>query len=316
MEHQKDNALRNETDGFSPHAFGSAPDLASFPTFPSWDELLLKMEQTSSSGKEAKDPNSSEGSFVAAALPNGGTKRERALRSGKKGNSGESAHKSPKRSRGVRIFSNVIFYMVVFTLLILTVFMALAGGGGSRPILGYSFFSVLTESMQSEIPRGSLIIVRSVDAETIEIGDDITYRISDESTVTHRVISLFENYAESGERGFETQGIENASPDPNIVYESKVVGVVVFSIPGLGFFLTFIGQNIWILFASFGLFISAFFVVRFLRKKRGGREDAYPDFDRKRKRGLGHSRARSPRVVLPSVHRRTRNEQDKKLADL
>ena len=106
---------------------------------------------------------------------------------------------------------------------------------------------VLTKSMQSEIPKDSMIITRVVDPNSLKIGDDVTYLKSDKVTVTHRIVGIYENHADSGMRGFQTKGVNNGSPDADIVMANNIVGKVVFHNLFLGNALNFIrAQVIWI----------------------------------------------------------------------
>lgn len=117
-----------------------------------------------------------------------------------------------------------------------------------QSVLGYAPMTVLTKSMDSVIPKNSLILSKSVDPNTIEIGDDITFLLEDNSTITHRVIGIYENYEGSRQRGFETQGVDNPMPDKDIVYEKNMIGKVVFHSLLLGQLLIFIRKHIIIVF--------------------------------------------------------------------
>lgn len=153
---------------------------------------------------------------------------------GKKGK-----EKSKIRTR----ITGAIFYSVLVAIIGTAFF--LGSQGGSRSVLGYSIFSVLTQSMQSEIPQGSLVIVKEVDTDTIQVGDDITFLQQDQSTVTHRVVDIYEDYGGQGIRGFQTKGLENNKADEQIVYEGNVVGVVAAHFPGAGEILSFIRDHAW-----------------------------------------------------------------------
>lgn len=158
-------------------------------------------------------------------------------------NSNQQEATTGSRRRTGSVISNIFF----FASLIMLVFAAFVYGakGNVRYIGPYTCFTVLTDSMQSEIPQGAFLLVKRVDPGSIRVGDDITYMIDQKQSVTHRVIQINENYADSGMRGFTTKGIENPTPDSEVVYAENVVGVVQVSIPGLGDALTYIGENFW-----------------------------------------------------------------------
>ena len=140
-----------------------------------------------------------------------------------------------------KIISAVLFYGLL---------VCLVGGaflfsrGEKKPIFGYSFLNVVTWSMESVIPQGSMVIVRQTPPADIRIGDDITYMKDAETLVTHRVIGITENFEGSGERGFETQGVDNDTPDFAIVPAVHVVGVVRTHIPRVGNWLEWLRNNL------------------------------------------------------------------------
>ena len=118
--------------------------------------------------------------------------------------------------------------------------------GDKKPILGYSFMNVLTWSMQSEIPQGSLVILKKTDPAAIRIKDDITFMRDAETPVTHRVIGITEDFEGSGARGFETQGVDNDAPDFDIVRAENVIGTVKAHIPRAGAWLEWLNGHLLI----------------------------------------------------------------------
>jgi signal peptidase len=105
-------------------------------------------------------------------------------------------------------------------------------------------FTALSGSMEREIPEGSLIIVKRVEPETIQVGDDITFFKNANTTVTHRVVNIYEDYEGSGVRGFETKGIENPMADEDIVYADNVIGRVIYHTAAVGEFFNYIKEHI------------------------------------------------------------------------
>jgi signal peptidase I len=162
----------------------------------------------------------------------------------------EQAGCKEKRSFGRRL-SDIVFYAAIALIVIATLIFS-GKTNGSLQLFGYSGFTVLSGSMQREIPRGSLVITKEIDPNSIQVGDDITYLRNDSATVTHRVMDISENFEGSGERGFQTQGIENPEPDSEIVYEGNIIGVVQTSIPALGFALSYVAGNIGIVLLVLG----------------------------------------------------------------
>jgi len=148
-------------------------------------------------------------------------------------------------------FTDVLFYVIIAFIIIATLVIGGSNHQGFH-LLGHSGFTVLSGSMQREIPEGSLVITRSVDPDTIKIGDDITFVRSDNATITHRVVNIIEDYSGNGNRGFQTQGLENPEPDRETVYAGNVIGLVKLSVPELGYALSYVSDHIGIVFALLG----------------------------------------------------------------
>ena len=124
-------------------------------------------------------------------------------------------------------FKNVILDMGFYLTLVLLIVISLTIGGknssGPRSIGGFSAFVVLTGSMEDVIPKGSLVITQKTEPMDLQIGDDITYMISAENTVTHRIIGIEDDYLQTGQRAFYTQGFMNSAPDKNPVAAVKLL---------------------------------------------------------------------------------------------
>ena len=179
-----------------------------------------------------------------------------------------------KRRKAVRPVMDVALYTAVFIILIAALFFNGSADKGFH-IFDYTGFTVIGTSMQSEIPEGSLVLARKTGSEKIMIGDDITFISSDHSIVTHRVLETIENYEDSNDRGFRTQGIDNSAPDKEIVYAENVIGVVIHTIPGLGTVLTFISESIGIFLLTAIIVLAAIrLLVRRNQKNKQSQESA------------------------------------------
>ena len=183
---------------------------------------------------------------------------------------------SKKKHRGLfAVISDVLFYLALF-IVMLSVITSGAKDDAPRMFMGYSYFTVLTASMQDEIPQGSLIIVRQTDSQELKIGDNITYMRDADTTVTHKITDIYDDYQNSGARGFQTKGVNNTNPDKDIVYEVNVVGKVILVLPGVGAAISSLKENIYIVFIIFGLFVALSFLIRrlFVESGKGGIEDS------------------------------------------
>jgi len=173
--------------------------------------------------------------------------------------------KKKRRRNALKRATDILLYTAVVFILITTIIFS--GASNKKfSIFGYSGFTVLSGSMQSEIPEGSFVLVKKVEPGSISVGDDITFiRKKDNSAVTHRVTNIYENYGENGELGFQTQGTDNTNPDQDVIFANDIIGVVKLTVPGLGAVLNYISINIGFLCVVLGvLFILTVLTRKFL----------------------------------------------------
>lgn len=133
--------------------------------------------------------------------------------------------------RTLRTLLSAISTLLVITVVALAILLV-----GVR-LVGLTPYTVLSGSMEPTYHVGSLIYVRPIDAQEIEVGTPLTFTVSDGSLVaTHRVVELI---TENGETLYITKGDANDVTDPPLEY-SRVIGSPVFSIPYLGYFSTWL----------------------------------------------------------------------------
>ena len=106
---------------------------------------------------------------------------------------------------------------------------------GSR-LMGLQVFNVISGSMEPTYSVGDLIYVKTVDPDSVKVGDPITFVLNEDLVVaTHRVVRV------DGEgRRFFTKGDANEHEDASPVHFNNLVGVPVFSIPLLGYVSAYI----------------------------------------------------------------------------
>ncbi len=102
-------------------------------------------------------------------------------------------------------------------------------------IVGFNPVVVLSGSMEPALSVGDVAVIRSVDTSGLRVGDIITYR-SGGGLVTHRIVEV--ERTESG-RLFHVKGDANNAEDGIPIIETNVVAKVVYSVPQLGFLVTF-----------------------------------------------------------------------------
>ena len=108
---------------------------------------------------------------------------------------------------------------------------------GSR-LLGFRVFNIVSGSMEPVYSTGDLIYVKTADPQSIQVGDVITFVLNEDLVVaTHRVVRI-----DGEKQHFYTKGDANDAEDGSPVHFNNMIGVPVFSIPGLGYVSNFI-QN-------------------------------------------------------------------------
>lgn len=106
-------------------------------------------------------------------------------------------------------------------------------------LIGMDVFIVQSGSMEPDYKVGGLVYVNEVDPETLEVGDVITFKLGEDTLGTHRIIEVLE---ENGAPAFRTKGDANDYEDNGLVTPDILVGQVKFTIPELGFLVTYIQQ--------------------------------------------------------------------------
>ena len=109
-------------------------------------------------------------------------------------------------------------------------------------LFGMKPYAVLSGSMESVYPTGSLIYVCDTDPATLREDDVITFRLKDGTIATHRIIEIVPDEEDSAILRFRTKGDENDIADGVLVEFKNVVGKPVFGIPYLGYLGSYISQ--------------------------------------------------------------------------
>ena len=123
-----------------------------------------------------------------------------------------------------------IHYLTNCVIAVIVAFMAILYVPRLAGIMPYV---VLSGSMEPTYRVGSLIFVNE-NFDTIEIGDPITFYMSQTTLVTHRVVAIDEE-----KQLYTTKGDANNTPDGSLVAYNNIVGVPIFTIPYLGYVAVF-----------------------------------------------------------------------------
>lgn len=101
-------------------------------------------------------------------------------------------------------------------------------------LTGSTAYTILTGSMEPNMPPGTLIVVKPTPVDQLRVGQVITFqpRSGDPEVVTHRIIGVF--YNSEGERRINTRGDANNVQDPWALEPGQVRGRVWYAVPYLG----------------------------------------------------------------------------------
>ena len=140
----------------------------------------------------------------------------------------KNKHKTDVRSK---IITTVVT-LILIAAIGLCLFVAIQVlGKGYASFGGYSFFRVVTGSMEPEIQVGTLILTENVDMHTLKIGDIVSFRSKSSDMlgriITHRVVGI--EYDDNGAVLLQTKGDANLSMDSYFVDVSNFIGKIIWT---------------------------------------------------------------------------------------
>lgn len=134
-----------------------------------------------------------------------------------------------------------IFFGLLLLVIISMVFFLVQNKmtGGVPKVFGHYMYVVLSGSMAPTFDTGSVVFVEPKEPEEVKAGDVITYHGVDDkrSLATHRVMEVDNTDPQNIQ--FITKGDANEVTDPSPVSGDRLVGTLSFSIPYLGYLLSF-----------------------------------------------------------------------------
>ena len=131
-----------------------------------------------------------------------------------------------------KCITSVLVALVVIVALLLV---------GAR-LIGLQVFTVLSGSMEPTYHVGSLIYVKDVDPFELESGEVITFMLDENTVATHRIVEVVPDEEDASVVRFRTKGDANENVDGSLVHYKNVIGSPVFTIPYLGYAVSYI-QN-------------------------------------------------------------------------
>ena len=153
-------------------------------------------------------------------------------------------HKALKKI--IKISGNVLFAVIILIVAVVVFFVFQSRIPGVTPgIAGYRLYIVLSGSMEPALHTGSLVLVHSVNVDSLAVNDIITFKDFDgtDKLITHRIVAI-----NSGEQlSFSTRGDANNVNDYKTIPASDVVGKVRLTLPYVGYLMDFARSKLGIL---------------------------------------------------------------------
>ena len=124
----------------------------------------------------------------------------------------------------MKIFKKVVSYLSILCYVVIIALVLIL----APMVVGYKPVVVLSGSMEPTYPVGSLIYYKAASFEDIKENDAITFRVDDDTLVTHRVKNEIS-------QTFVTKGDANPTNDTNPVEYQNVAGKTLeFCLPVVG----------------------------------------------------------------------------------
>lgn len=162
--------------------------------------------------------------------------------------------------------------LVVILVVILAILLV-----GTR-LLGIQTFVVLSGSMEPHYHVGSVIYVKDVPPDSLQVGDDISFLLNQKTVATHRIVEVLPDEDDPAVFYFRTKGTNNDVVDANLVHSKNVLGKVVGTIPLLGYLFDFVQHppGTYITLAIAALMVALAFVPDIISGLKGQPEDTSP----------------------------------------
>ncbi|PLT32892.1 signal peptidase I [Bacillus sp. V5-8f] len=139
--------------------------------------------------------------------------------------------------------TNILGIMLLLIFVYLILFSKISGG--SPQFFGYQFMTILSGSMEPEINRGAVVLVKSMkDPAALQEGDVVTFRSPRDSNqlITHRIMDINEQGIHTE---FITKGDANLTPDARPLSANLVVGKYQgVTFPYLGYLIEFMKSKL------------------------------------------------------------------------
>lgn len=145
----------------------------------------------------------------------------------------EAILKRKKKINKIRKFISIATYLVIVPLLIYNITLiiqAVIKPNETPSFFGIKTYVIISGSMQPELNIGDIVIVKSIKAEELKVGDVISFR-DKQNVITHR-INKIQNQKDEIE--YKTKGDSNNTEDKIVVEFNMIEGKVVGKVPCIG----------------------------------------------------------------------------------
>lgn len=132
---------------------------------------------------------------------------------------------------------NIIENIILVILIILVIFIGIIfiqtkiSSDKIPSLFGYKPFIVLSSSMEKEIYKGDLVIIKTIDPTNLKKNDIIAFKDKSGYVVTHRIVEVKKEY---NTLSFVTKGDNNNIADSDLVKPKDVEGIFIKKYSGLG----------------------------------------------------------------------------------
>ena len=136
----------------------------------------------------------------------------------------------------INILGTIIFFIITISVVSLMI-QKIAIKEKVPDIFGYKILQVMSGSMSGEFETGDTILIKKIKNESdLREGDIITYKISENVLVTHRIV----NITKIGEKlNYTTKGDSNNIEDEEKIQFSSIEGIYVKKLNLIGKLITF-----------------------------------------------------------------------------
>ena len=169
----------------------------------------------------------------------------------------------PPRKK-VRSALSVTYWILFYTAILLVLFAILTGSS-------YSFFTVTSGGATDEIPQGTFLLVHRTDPQELKVGDLITYMRNRSTAEVHEISEIYDNYLDSGSRGFGSKSSIGTTRESDVLISENIIGKVMYVIPVIGTTISWLNDNITVVFIVFGLHIVLFLAIMTKKSKKRGK---------------------------------------------